>query len=249
MKDKKYQNTKNFISGGFALSTAFAVMHPLDTIKTQLQTNTLNFKQLGRGFYSSFLLAFPQGGLRLMTYEYTKKQLLEYTGMNIGVASAFGACVGDTVSSIVKVPREVITCRLQSGMGRNAVSTAKSIVNEQGMLGLFRGFWSTTFRDWPFMIILFSSYESMKEHHHYFTYNPATRQIEDIEDEGISSLKSTIFGGISGGLAGFLTTPFDVIKTNIMTSDTIGMKEAAKKVYRQGATKFFTGGMTRSVWW
>jgi hypothetical protein len=134
-------------------------------------------------------------------------------------------------------------------MGKGAVDTARAIVHEQGIGGLFRGFWSTTFRDWPFMIILFSSYESMKEHHHYFTYNPKTHEIEGRDDDGISSLKSTIFGGISGGLAGFLTTPFDVIKTQIMTSNKLTMGEAATAIYRQGGTKFFTGGMARSVWW
>jgi hypothetical protein len=53
----------HFMSGGFALASAFALMHPLDTLKCQLQTNTLNLKTLGRGFFVSFLLAAPQGGL------------------------------------------------------------------------------------------------------------------------------------------------------------------------------------------
>jgi hypothetical protein len=53
-------NFIHFVSGGFGLATAFAIMHPLDTLKTQLQTKTFNIKGLSRGFYVSFLMAFPQ---------------------------------------------------------------------------------------------------------------------------------------------------------------------------------------------
>jgi Mitochondrial carrier protein len=56
----------HFIAGGTALATAFAVMHPLDTLKTQLQAsgvksiNLTLLKSLGRGFAASVIGAFPQ---------------------------------------------------------------------------------------------------------------------------------------------------------------------------------------------
>ena len=63
--DHKHQHLKksfiHFASGGFALATAFAVMHPLDSLKTQIQANcAINLKNLTRGFFVSFLLAAPQ---------------------------------------------------------------------------------------------------------------------------------------------------------------------------------------------
>ncbi|KAJ3336113.1 hypothetical protein HDU91_001889 [Kappamyces sp. JEL0680] len=259
----------HFASGGFALATAFACMHPLDTLKCQLQTNTLNLRGLGKGFFVSFLLAAPQGGLRLGTYELCKAKLLTaFPDLGVSASSAVAACAGDTMSSIVKVPREVITARLQSGMDATflssqraspALATLRLIVQEQGVRGLFRGFWSTTARDWPFMVILFTTYESFKQNHHVFkppsfvssaAFMPSPL---DQEEESITTLKSTIFGGISGALAGFLTTPFDVIKTRIMTQKTHGsssIPRIASQIWDQGRMRaFFVGGGTRSVWW
>ena len=182
-----------------------------------------------------------------------------------------------------KVPREVITARLQSGMDAHelssthtkspALQTCKIVIREQGFKGLFRGFWSTTARDWPFMIILFTTYESFKQNHHRFipsssfkSRNP-DKYVEE-EEISITTLKSTIFGGISGGLAGFLTTQFDVIKTNIMThkeqgfapnksSDTpnsskrsLSIANVGREIWSTGGSKaFFAGGGARSIWW
>ena len=242
----------NFVSGGFALACSFAIMHPIDTLKTQIQTNQRNFKGLFRGFAASFLLAFPQGGLRLSSYEACKSKMSNKTH-NVAIASALSACVGDTISSIIKVPREIITSRLQSGMdlaliqkgGSSTLVTFKEIVRTQGPRGLFRGFWSTTARDWPFMCILFSAYESLKSSHHKFIPGKT-------EESKIDALYSTVFGGVSGALAGFWTTPFDVIKTGIMTnrSKTIRIQTVVQTLYQtKGYKAFFAGAGARSVWW
>jgi hypothetical protein len=56
-----------------------------------------------------------------------------------------------------------------------------------------------------------------------------------------------------GALAGFLTTPFDVIKTNIMTSSvakSTSIPSVAKQIWKTGGlTRFFVGGSARTVWW
>jgi solute carrier family 25 S-adenosylmethionine transporter 26 len=180
-------------------------------------------------------------------------------------ASAIAACVGDTASSIVKVPREVITARLQSGMDAEVlknskegatIQTLKLVLREQGISGLFRGFWSTTLRDWPFMIILFTTYESFKQNHHVFNRNMFTidsRTEDDSEQEEITTLKSTIFGGVSGALAGFLTTPFDVIKTRIMTARGVlapSFSSTVGTIWNSGGSRaFLVGATARSFWW
>lgn len=112
-----------------------------------------------RGFAASVIGAGPQGGLRLSTYEYSKSLLSSKhlndnsspTLLKICGISALSAILGDLVSSIVKVPREVVTSRLQvnadlAAITRNPSSnpvliTMKEVIKEQGIGGLFRGFW------------------------------------------------------------------------------------------------------------
>lgn len=238
----------NFVAGSIALSSAFAVMHPLDTIKTRIQASPSNtfrsflkfssFRSLFHGFTSSVLGAAPQGGIRLSTYELTKTWMNQSLGVDSALlCSATSAVCGDLASSVVKVPREVVTQRLQTGMHSSVPEAISCILKEQGVRGLFGGFVSTSLRDIPFMVILFSCYEEMRK--------------RGIPAEGeLTSLQSTVFGGMSGGLAGFLTTPIDVIKTRIMTSDVSSIRNAGKDIYRHiGVSGFFSGGASRSVWW
>ncbi|KAJ3120535.1 hypothetical protein HK098_004539 [Nowakowskiella sp. JEL0407] len=265
------------------------------------------FKILAKGFFTSVVGAGPQGGLRLATYEFTKSHILRHPHSHIGssssisyipqhnnkttffgipttsspmLASALSAITGDTVSSIIKVPREVITARLQTDyVSSTSVDSVKKgsfnvvvqqIWKEEGIAGFFRGFMSTTARDWPFMVILFTTYESFKQNHRHIRF--PFDDDEDEDDIPITTLKSTIFGGISGGLAGYLTTPFDVVKTKIMTykkssaNERISMYNVARDVYRARSVQlvsggsgvvnsirpcdvFFTGSGARGFWW
>ena len=162
------------------------------------------------------------------------------------------AVLGDFASSIVKVPREVITSRMQIGHD-SSMHVIQQIVKRDGVRGLFRGFWSTTARDCPFMIILFGSYEGLKSRF------------------DVSLLGSTILAGACGGVSGLVTTPLDVIKTRIMTIPTKknvsssgvrmamrAMSTSAKyqmsmqirSIYTEsGIHWFFLGAVPRSVWW
>eukprot|EP00842_Homolaphlyctis_polyrhiza_P001901 jgi/Hompol1/2711/HPOL_003016-RA len=308
---------RHFASGAIALSTAFAVTHPLDSFKTCIQAGTfinsnsntsgiksikssLNFQSLRtatlslyKGFGVSVVGAAGQGGLRLATYEATKTSIKRFNGgedgtqkrsvANAAATSAIAAIAGDTVSSIVKVPREVVTARLQTGFFNDLIArnpsasptwiAINSIVKREGIPGLFRGFWPITARDWPFMVILFSTYETLKMHHDTpvwpssQTRSSTQTTVAHCPDE-ISKLKSTLFGGLSGGLAGFMTTPFDVVRTRIMTDKTMTSRsqsiasiicEISHKAVSERAVgrpslfapvaPFFKGALPRSVWW
>lgn len=283
----------NFFSGAIALSTAFTVMHPLDTIKTLMQTGlTEQHKQqskvqstvlqrwsafarpLLRGIAVSAAGAAPQGGLRFVTYEWTKETLRHSIGMDMSKpnqstalvvsTSALGAVVGDLASCLVKLPREVITNRLQTGVHSSFRRACSAIYAEEGIGGFYRGFVSTSCRDFPFMILLLVCYENMRiitldllekkrraqqsllhvsEHmhiplpHSWHLPSHISNAFNVTTDGGVlqhaalvqnlalvdvckpGSMCSALFGGVSGSIAGFCTTPFDVIKTKIITAN------------------------------
>jgi hypothetical protein len=104
----------------------------------------------------------PQGGLRLGTYGFAQRKLHPFFDSPI-LQNAIAAICGDVASSVVKVPREVVTQRLQTGMYRSTAEAVGRILREEGFRGLFTGFWSTTSRDVPFMVVLFVSYEQFKQ--------------------------------------------------------------------------------------
>ncbi|KAI8052478.1 mitochondrial carrier domain-containing protein [Syncephalis plumigaleata] len=305
-RPQQYQN--NFISGGVALALAYAIMHPLDTFKTRLQATAVTatvsppikgllsketLSILSKGFLASVTGAAPQGALRLATYELAKGYLMHVPPVSERShpvpgwmpqlsqvpASAVAATIGDLTSSIAKVPREVITTRLQAGTATSSRAAIEQVLNTEGVRGLFRGFWSTTLRDVPFMMILFTTYENFKLAHQRGWRPLGGHPHENGDVNGVPTLASTLFGGVSGAIAGFLTTPFDVIKTRVMTETrtnlgvasgkqgvvgtstaSLTVREAARNIIAEARAHprpgtlalgqvFFTGAIPRSVWW
>lgn len=257
----------HFLAGGISLATAYALVHPLDTIKTNMQatiSNTSTFSAIRsavlstsvlrsfmHGFTVSIVGAAPQGAIRFSTYELVKCKMLKSqaekarrTG-DLGefhhpfLTTATSAACGDLASSIVKIPREVITQRLQTKQYANGMDAFRGVLATEGWRGLYRGYVSTACRDIPFMIILFSAYENIKSMsggvcHEYWAASCAA-------------------GAASGGLAGFATTPVDTIKTRIMTAGPgarVSMYQAGRTLVQQhGARSLMTGSFPRSLWW
>ncbi|ORZ31679.1 mitochondrial carrier domain-containing protein [Catenaria anguillulae PL171] len=292
-----------FVAGAVGLSLAYATMHPLDSLKTIIQAASdpsssaaAKFKDrpagfkpiwnmLSRGFTASVLGAAAQGGLRLSSYETTKKYLAPYGGAAHPVAmTTFAALVGDLASSIVKVPREVVTARMQTGFysgpgaPKTAIEVVGRIVRDEGPLALWQGFGPIIARDGPFMIVLFVTYESFKARYNNNVQATAAAlatsvRVRDgrvpapshahagssmVEVPVISTSQSTLFGGISGALAGFTTTPLDVLRTRVLTTATAvqqarpkGIVSGLTDIYRQdgGVKALYRGAVARSAWW
>ncbi|KAJ3351754.1 hypothetical protein GGF32_004082 [Allomyces javanicus] len=274
----------NFIGGATGLSFAFAVMHPLDTIKTRMQAapapgaaaaesataatasssvgariaatarsvfSRRMLQIVSRGFVASVAGAAPQGGLRLSSYEATKARLAPYLPDAPTTVTTLSALVGDLASSLVKVPREVITARLQTNYYGTApmsgTAVAQRIVRDEGPAALWRGFGPIVARDAPFMVILFVSYETFK----------ARYQVH-VDSEHIPTGPSVLFGGVSGALAGFSTTPLDVLRTRVMTAKPgvdgqrprVGIVGGLQQIYKEGGVRgLYRGSVARGTWW
>ena len=129
-------------AGGVALPLAVGMMHPLDTVRTTMQaTQTRGFSDalrslgsrgIARGFGLSFLWASPQGAIRMASYETCKDQLLDKCyAKSFGIAVS--AVLADFASSVIKVPRELITQRLQTGQYLSSWTAFQSILRQDGL--------------------------------------------------------------------------------------------------------------------
>ncbi|ORX57407.1 mitochondrial carrier [Hesseltinella vesiculosa] len=289
---------KHFVAGATALSLSYSCMHPLDTIKTRIQADVLRswraifsretLRSLGKGFFVSALGAAGQGGARFSTYELCKARLLPPQDQKKPwaiPATALSAVFGDLASSVIKVPREVITAKLQTdhyGVSATAAQVVRQTLREEGPQGLFRGFWPIAARDFPFMVILLVSYENFKAFHHRSVredlikninrYEPHQQQVvagaafEELEAD-IPTLRSVLYGGVSGFLAGYFTTPMDVLRTRMITMkqhEPVTVKQVTQSIFdrvraqnkgrplAQSAAlyqSFFAGSLPRSFWW
>ena len=184
-----------YINGGIAGMFGILISHPLDTIKTHIQTgNTLStFKPTIRNFYRG--LSVPLGGIFVEkaivfgTYNYvnTKTNNIPLSGAIAGLAA-----------SLVVTPYE----RLKILKQNSQVVSLKDI----NMRFLFKGLSATFSREMPGFAIYFSTYEYLK--YHNFTKYGNT----------ISSAHSFMYGGLSGLLAWVFIYPQDKIKTILQSS-------------------------------
>ncbi|KAF9349353.1 hypothetical protein BGX26_012321 [Mortierella sp. AD094] len=228
------------IAGGMGGTIADFIMHSVDTVKTRLQgqpsanppkynnmfhaySTILREEGVSRGLYSGVAPAMtgslPGTTLYFGTYEYTKRTLTA-AGCPDTLAHLAGGSVGDFFASFIYVPSEVLKTRMQlqgrynnpsfiSGYNyKNTWHALKMIVKYDGVAALYQGYRATLLRDVPFSALQFAFYEKFKLE---------ARRWEARPDGQMSLHVETACGAVAGGLAGFLTTPLDVMKTLLQT--------------------------------
>ncbi|RKF57529.1 putative mitochondrial carrier [Golovinomyces cichoracearum] len=225
------------IAGGLGGTTGDLLMHSLDTVKTRQQGDphippkyssmsssyALILRQEGirRGLYGgwlpAFLGSFPGTMIFFGTYEYSKRNMIDHK-FSPHLAYLVSGLFADFAASFVYVPSEVLKTRLQlqgrynnpffkSGYNyRSTLHAARTIVRQEGLSALFYGYKATIFRDLPFSALQFFFYEQGR------TW---ARRIKQSREIGLPL--ELLTGAISGGLAGVITCPLDVVKTKMQT--------------------------------
>lgn len=228
------------LAGGMGGTIADFIMHSVDTVKTRLQgqptanppkynnmfhaySTILREEGVSRGLYSGLAPAMtgslPGTTLYFGTYEYTKRTLTA-AGCPDTLAHLAGGSIGDFFASFIYVPSEVLKTRMQlqgrynnpsfiSGYNyKNTWHALQMIVKYDGVAALYQGYRATLMRDVPFSALQFAFYEKFKVE---------ARKWEARPDGQMSLHIETACGAVAGGLAGFLTTPLDVMKTLLQT--------------------------------
>ncbi|PKA56214.1 Protein mitoferrin-like 1, chloroplastic [Apostasia shenzhenica] len=266
---------KSALAGGLACAISTSLMHPLDTMKarkliltppsykgalnlltmwkivaTRVQASSLSFPevlsnlpQIGlQGLYQGSIPAIlGHHGLRTGIFEASKLLLINVapTLPDIQVQSVASFC-STFLGTAVRIPCEVLKQRLQAGIFNNAGQAIVGTLHQDGIKGLFRGTGATLCREIPFYVAGMSLYAEAKK----TSQNLLRRDLEPWE--------TIVVGALSGGLAAVMTTPFDVMKTRMMTAPQgipVSLQATAFDILRQeGPLGLFKGAVPRFFW-
>ncbi len=173
---------------------------------------------LWRGLGASLAMSVPNTAVYLALYDLLKGVLntrpdqapydgsIEATHAGSAWAPAVAGPVARVAATVATAPMEYARVNAQAGLGQRSsvIEMIRDSVRRAGVLSLWTGLGPTLLRDVPFSAIYWVLYE-------YLTASaPAS-----------SSSSSFVAGCAAGATAAFLTTPIDVIKTKIQTSQTL----------------------------
>ncbi|ERM95053.1 uncharacterized protein LOC18422881 isoform X1 [Amborella trichopoda] len=213
------------IAGALAGVFVSLWLHPVDTLKTVIQSGRVEQKSIGhilgsivsergvtglyRGIGSNLASSAPISAVYTFTYETIKEHLLPL--LPKGYHSLAHCVAGGSASiatSFIFTPSERIKQQMQIGSHYHTCWKAFiGILEKGGVSSLYAGWGAVLCRNIPHSIIKFYTYESLKQW-------ALSRQ----ETGGqLNTLQTLVFGGLAGSTAALFTTPFDVIKTRLQT--------------------------------
>ncbi|KAJ0085064.1 hypothetical protein Patl1_08104 [Pistacia atlantica] len=149
--------------GGIAGAFTYVCLHPLDTIKTKLQTKgasqiyTSTFDAIVKTFQTKGVIGFYSGVSAVIvgstassavyfgTCEFGKSILSKFEMFPSVLVPPTAGAMGNIVSSAIMVPKELITQRIEAVnkvaavMYSGVAATVRQILKEEGWVGLTRG--------------------------------------------------------------------------------------------------------------
>lgn len=244
--------------GGIAGAFTYFCLHPLDTIKTKLQTKGASdiyantFDAVLKTFQSKGILGFYSGisavivgstassAVYFGTCELGKSVLSKLPNYPPLLIPPTAGAMGNIVSSAIMVPKELITQRMQAGAKGRSWQVLLKIIENDGVLGLYAGYSATLLRNLPAGVLSYSSFEYLKA-----AVLSKTKQAQ------MEPIQSVICGALAGAISASITTPLDVVKTRLMTQNVnnvaavlhSGVSATVKQIVKEEGWVGFTRGM------
>ncbi|KAF6163640.1 hypothetical protein GIB67_036100 [Kingdonia uniflora] len=211
-------------AGGIAGAFTYVCLHPLDTIKTKLQTKGANemykgaFDVIAKTFQNQGVLGFYSGvsaviigstissAIYFGTCEFGKSVLSNCLHFPQFLIPPTAGAMGNIVSSAIMVPKELITQRMQAGAKGRTLEVMLRILEKDGVLGFYAGYSATLLRALPSGVLSYSSFEYLK-----------AAILCRTGKSNLEPFQSVVCGALAGAISATLTTPLDVVKTRLMT--------------------------------
>ncbi|KAK7343837.1 hypothetical protein VNO77_12890 [Canavalia gladiata] len=243
---------RSALAGGLSCALSCALLHPVDSIKTRVQASTMSFPEiisklpeigtrgLYRGSIPAILGQFSSHGLRTGIFEASKLVLINIapTLPELQVQSVASFC-STFLGTAVRIPCEVLKQRLQAGLFDNVGEALVGTWQQDGLRGFFRGTGATLCREVPFYVAGMGLYAESK------------KAFQRLLGRELEAWETIAVGALSGGLAAVVTTPFDVMKTRMMTAQgrSVSMTLVAFSILRnEGPLGLFKGAVPRFFW-
>ncbi|CAA6667635.1 unnamed protein product [Spirodela intermedia] len=209
---------------GIAGAFTYVCLHPIDTVKTKLQTKgaaqiySSAIDVALKTFQASGILGFYRGvsavivgsavssSIYFGTCELGKSVLGKLSHYPPLLIPPTAGAMGNIVSSAIMVPKELITQRMQAGAAGRSWEVLLRILEKDGILGLYAGYSATLLRNLPAGIMSYSSFEYLKS---FVLSRTGKANLEPVQ--------SVVCGALAGAISASLTTPLDVVKTRLMT--------------------------------
>ncbi|KAG5648040.1 hypothetical protein DXG03_007075 [Asterophora parasitica] len=203
---------------------------------------------LWKGAGTSLVIGVPSSTCYILTYDHLLRNVLPpFVPHEATAPLAAGILARSAITSAMS-PLELIRTNLQSTplspqnphTLRSVLTSVRGLVQERGVLHLWRGLGPTLWRDVPFSGLYWASYEAWK------------KAFARHGKEG--AWVAFISGAISGTSAALVTSPFDVLKTRrqalIMAPTTHGHVSSTipfiiRIVQTEGMSALFAGIMPR----
>jgi solute carrier family 25 iron transporter 28/37 len=249
----------DFLCGALAGAAADTCLFPLDVVRARtvvrpglrgpLAEAAILLRAEGmRAFYKGLpahlLASIPGNGIFYATYEASKASLAPHLASTTATHALSGAAAC-LASLAIYTPMEVVKQRTMVQSGKSSAAVLRSVLAEGGPALLYRGVGAGALTWVPYFSLYFVTYEAL------------TRRAGVAEGAEPSFGTSLACGLQAGLLAAALTTPADVVKTQLQVGST-GIAQAAaprtsawaiarRIAATEGVAGFFRGLLPRAM--
>jgi len=206
--------TRYLLVGALAGLFSDAIVHPIDTIRTNTiirsighdathQAFKINFKSLYRGFSVVGLFTVPAHASYFLSYEKSKeylKPLLKSDNMTY-LASGL---VADIFGGLFWCPMDVMKQRFQY---HQKLTFKEMFAGGNSLRMIYKGFGTSIVVYGPYVSLYFMLYENLKKMH------------SKTFETKLSLPHYILYASMASSMSAIVTTPLDVIKTKVQTLD------------------------------